>query len=255
MTSALRAVLLAALAAACNESGGLRLADAAAPLDATAPAFDGPTTDTLTPPGWWLPDGGASCAGCWQDGVCVGGTEMEACGTGGGACQRCQASFDLCTTTRCEHGCLGELTGAAPGCPPCGGDHQPCCARSTCAAGLRCGDLFQEDLVTTLCLPPPASDAGATDAAACVYDNGIAPADGGPPTSDCISLGCAPGFACVSASWRIDELSNGTHCWPIPRECHGVPSCACMAGCACRGPQFSQCYDRSGYLDCSYGGL
>jgi hypothetical protein len=79
----------------------------------------------------------------------------------------------------------------------------------------------------------PFDVAGTVDGSVmCTYSDGGALADAGASNNTCAPGGCPSGTICVAEVGGVAG-GGGAHCAPIPTECHGVPSCACMASCAC----------------------
>jgi hypothetical protein len=78
----------------------------------------------------------------------------------------------------------------------------------------------------------PPSSSPIDGSALCSYPAGGAPLDGGAFKGGCPTGGCPAGKICVSEIGGVGE-GGGAYCAPIPNECHGTPTCACMASCVC----------------------
>jgi hypothetical protein len=66
------------------------------------------------------------------------------------------------------------------------------------------------------------------------------------------ACGCPSGSVCAGETGGVAG-GGGVHCVPIPSQCHGTPSCACMAACACTsgiGLQPERCTDQFGMIEC-----
>jgi hypothetical protein len=77
--------------------------------------------------------------------------------------------------------------------------------------------------------PPDGADAGVS----CTYDHGGAPGQPADFSAGCPPAGCPAGTVCVSEGGGVAG-GGGAYCAPIPIECHGIATCACMGVCACR---------------------
>jgi hypothetical protein len=99
-------------------------------------------------------------------------------------------------------------------------------------------------------------DASSGDAnLTCSYPDGGAPADGGAFQGVCPTGGCPSGTVCVTEVGGVAG-GGGEYCAPIPVECHGTPSCACMAACVCTngvGGRPETCNDANGSIACDNG--
>jgi len=109
--------------------------------------------------------------------------------------------------------------------------------------------------------PTDAGDGSSTDdsssdgAAMCTYADGRAPGDGGTFNSVCPTTGCPSGTVCVVEVGGVAG-GGGEYCAPIPNECHGTPTCACMAACVCTsaiGRRPESCSQQSGKIACDNG--
>jgi hypothetical protein len=105
------------------------------------------------------------------------------------------------------------------------------------------------------CVMPVSQDAASDGPKSCSYTDGGAPADGGAFQGSCPASGCPAGTVCVV---EIGGLAGGggEYCAPIPTECHGTPSCACMAGCVCTNGiagRVETCSDQNGTIACDNG--
>jgi hypothetical protein len=101
-----------------------------------------------------------------------------------------------------------------------------------------------------------ASDAGSGDGGGlmCSYADGGTP-DGGAFHGTCPSGGCAAGTVCVVEVGGVGG-GGGEYCAPIPIECHGTPTCACMGRCVCTntfGGQPETCNTQNGTIFCDNG--
>ena len=99
------------------------------------------------------------------------------------------------------------------------------------------------------------SDGVADGPATCTYPDGVMPADGGAFSGICPSGGCPAGTVCVVEVGGVAG-GGGESCAPIPNECHGTPSCACMASCVCTstfGGRPERCTDQPGTIACDNG--
>ena len=89
---------------------------------------------------------------------------------------------------------------------------------------------------------------------ACSYADGAAP-DGGAFQGVCPAAGCPSGTVCVVEVGGVAG-GGGEYCAPIPNECQGAPSCACMASCVCTsgiGGRRETCSDQNGTIACDNG--
>jgi hypothetical protein len=101
----------------------------------------------------------------------------------------------------------------------------------------------------------PSIDAAGDAKQMCSYPNGGAPADGGAFNGICPSSGCPSGTVCVAETGGVAG-GGGEYCAPIPNECHGTPTCACMANCVCTngfGGRPEACADQNGTIACDNG--
>jgi hypothetical protein len=143
-------------------------------------------------------------------------------------------------TPVCHGGCLCATTAAA--CPAG-------CYRSFTAEAD--GGLSFNGCLNGGPLETPPDDGGLR----CTYDDAGSP---GTPTDfsgGCPPSGCPAGTVCVSESGGIAG-GGGEYCAPIPVECHGTPTCACMGSCACRsgaGLRPERCSDQGGAITCHNG--
>lgn len=97
----------------------------------------------------------------------------------------------------------------------------------------------------------PGSDASNDSNRMCTYSDGGMP-DGGWP--HCTG-GCPAGTVCVVEVGGVAG-GGGDHCAPIPTECHGTPTCACMGSCACNstiGIQPEMCSVQNSSIYCDNG--
>jgi hypothetical protein len=89
----------------------------------------------------------------------------------------------------------------------------------------------------------------------CTYSDGGALTDAGASQGACPAGGCPSGTVCVA---EVGGAAGGgsAHCAPIPNECHGVPSCECMASCACTsgiGRRPETCRFQNAQISCDNG--
>jgi hypothetical protein len=120
------------------------------------------------------------------------------------------------------------------------GASQPCCVPMICAGG---------------CVMPVSQDASSDGPKTCSYTDGGALADGGAFRGTCPASGCPAGSVCVVEVGGVAG-GGGEYCAPIPTECHGAPSCACMASCVCTngfGGRPETCSDQNGTIACDNG--
>jgi hypothetical protein len=115
------------------------------------------------------------------------------------------------------------------------------------AAIAGCGSSKQQ--------PKDGGDGGGGDAAPmCTYADGGTP-DGGAFNGACQAGGCPAGTVCVVEVGGVGG-GGGEHCAPIPNECHGTPSCACMGSCVCTntfGGEPEKCSTQNGSIFCDNG--
>lgn len=128
---------------------------------------------------------------------------------------------------------------------------------ATCSDGCFRSFTAEADggLVFTGCLnggplATPPDDGGVR----CTYDQGGSP---GTPTDfskGCPAAGCPAGTVCVREAGGVAG-DGGSYCAPLPVECHGTPTCACMGECACRsGVHFPEsCSEQDGEIICQNG--
>jgi len=101
----------------------------------------------------------------------------------------------------------------------------------------------------------PGQDASSDGPRTCSYaDGGVLP-DGGAFQSVCPAAGCPAGTVGVVEIGGVAG-GGGEYCAPIPKECQGSPSCACMASCVCTnalGGRPETCSDQNGTIACDNG--
>ena len=105
------------------------------------------------------------------------------------------------------------------------------------------------------CTMPLSQDASSDVPKTCSYADGGAPPDGGAFQGSCPASGCPAGSVCVVEVGGPGG-GGGEYCAPIPTECHGAPSCACMASCVCTngfGGRAESCSDQNGTIACDNG--
>jgi hypothetical protein len=96
---------------------------------------------------------------------------------------------------------------------------------------------------------------GGSGGAMCSYPDGGAPVDGAAFNGVCPQSGCPAGTVCVFEVGGVAG-GGGEYCAPIPNECHGTPTCACMASCVCtngRGGRPEVCTEQNGSIACNNG--
>ena len=123
---------------------------------------------------------------------------------------------------------------------------QSCAGSQQCCVPLICAGN---------CLMPVSQDASSDGPKTCSYADGGAPPDGGAFRGACPASGCPAGSVCVVEIGGVAG-GGGEYCAPIPTECHGAPSCACMASCVCtngRAGRPETCSDRNGTIACDNG--
>ena len=121
---------------------------------------------------------------------------------------------------------------------------QSCTAPQRCCGPLICAG------VCTMGVSGETADAAL---AICTYPDGGAPIDGSAFNGSCPSGGCPSGTVCVRELGGVAGF-GGEYCAPIPNECHGTPTCACMADCVCThrfGGLPELCSDQNGSIDCN----
>jgi hypothetical protein len=101
----------------------------------------------------------------------------------------------------------------------------------------------------------PGSDGSSDSNLTCTYSDGGAPGDGGTFNSVCPASGCPSGTVCV---FEVGGLAGGggEYCAPLPSQCQGTPTCACMGSCVCtnaRGGQPETCTAQNGSIACDNG--
>jgi hypothetical protein len=117
---------------------------------------------------------------------------------------------------------------------------------------LLCAFVFVSGLTALGC----GSGGKANDGSAlmCTYADGGTP-DGGAFNGVCPSTGCPAGTVCVVEVGGPGG-GGGEYCAPIPSECHGTPTCACMRDCACTntfGGQPEGCSEQNNMIFCDNG--
>jgi hypothetical protein len=103
--------------------------------------------------------------------------------------------------------------------------------------------------------PKDAGDASSDANLMCSYPDGGAPGDGGTFNSVCPTGGCPTGTVCVAEVGGVAG-GGGEYCAPIPNECQGTPTCACMGSCVCTntfGGQPETCTAQNGSIFCDNG--
>ena len=120
------------------------------------------------------------------------------------------------------------------------------------------GDARVSDVPSSDVVSPDGSfiSDGSIDGAMCTYLDAGAPGDAGTFNSFCPAAGCPSGSICVREVGGVAGEGGGEYCAPIPNECHGTPTCACMADCVCThrfGGFPEACSDQNGSIDCNDG--
>jgi len=103
-------------------------------------------------------------------------------------------------------------------------------------------------------MPVSQRDASADASLTCSYPDGGVP-DGGAFQGVCPAGGCPSGTVCVVEVGGVAG-GGGEYCAPIPLECHGTPSCACMGTCVCTngfGGRPETCSSQNGSIACDNG--
>jgi hypothetical protein len=103
--------------------------------------------------------------------------------------------------------------------------------------------------------PPADSERPADGGTSCTYDNAGAPGKPSDFGGACPKSGCPAGTVCVAEAGGVAG-GGGEYCAPIPFDCHGTPTCACMGACACRsgaGLRPEMCFDGAGLITCDNG--
>lgn len=172
--------------------------------------------------------------------------------TGGPPTAECQQDSDCTIVNNC---CECSTRPVDAEIPACEGN----CRQSTCdalqlvgvAAACRSGVC---EFANVQCSEgPPACDAVKPS---CPPDTRTSIVDGcwGPcvPARYCEGLGCT-GTSCGDGWTCVEHQATGSACAPIPRECGGTPTCACV------GPYLDEfcaggCADAGGGLLCQDGG-
>lgn len=98
-------------------------------------------------------------------------------------------------------------------------------------------------------------DGSSDGPSACSYADGGGAPDGGAFQGVCPAAGCPSGTVCVVEVGGVAG-GGGEYCAPIPNECHGAPSCACMASCVCTSGFAGRpetCSDQNGTIACDNG--
>ncbi len=123
---------------------------------------------------------------------------------------------------------------------------QSCAGSQQCCVPLICAGN---------CLMPLSQDASSDGPKTCSYADGGAASDSGVFQGTCPASGCPAGSVCVVEIGGVAG-GGGEYCAPIPTECHGAPSCACMASCVCMngfGGRPETCSERNGTIACDNG--
>jgi hypothetical protein len=120
------------------------------------------------------------------------------------------------------------------------------------AGDARGSDVPSSDVSST---DGSATGDGSTDGAMCTYLDGGAPGDAGTFNSVCPTAGCPSGTVCVVEIGGVAG-GGGEYCAPVPSECHGTPTCACMAACVCTsriGIHPEACSEQNSQIACDNG--
>jgi hypothetical protein len=102
---------------------------------------------------------------------------------------------------------------------------------------------------------PSTIDSSLDGVVMCTYADGGTPGDGGTFNSVCPTGGCPSGTVCVVEIGGVAG-GGGEYCAPIPNECHGTATCACMAACVCTskvGRRPESCSEQNGTIACDNG--
>jgi hypothetical protein len=161
------------------------------------------------------------CAGCCQDGECQSGTDAEACGSGGAACETCSGNA-TCTGGSCTSACgpdncsgccddLGDCrTGATTDtCGAGGGRCAACSAGETCSGGACIARSCKASCASgccdaTGCRPGTSVNACGTGGNACV-----ACGAGGSCSSGKCQIAASSKWDVVLVSAKIPPKSGG----------------------------------------------
>jgi len=228
--------MIAIVAAACGRSDlGLLVGDGGLPDvteegDVTQP--DGPTCNASTCP--------KGC--CDAAGQCENGAAINSCGTGGVACQNCQAEgFQFCYEP--TQACGNAVNNCGPG--NCNG----CCVSGVCLAGSDPTECGLGGVVCTNCQ----SQGETCSAGKCSTATNCAPGNCG---GCCQGNTCLPGTApteCGTQGLPCDDCTrNGMSCNQFG-QCTTGQSCTpqnCPNGC-CNG---TACQPGTSSLACGTGG-
>ena len=200
-------------------------------------------------------EGGTSQGGAGQGGAGQGGSSQGGAGQGGGGAgtstaecstaEDCQLVNDCCACEgipASEEPKMCNIDCLQPTCDSVG--HfatEPLCEVGRCVAGFDC------DHSTVTCdVDPPDCQPGHT---AIVIDGCYgACVDAGEcaQVGDCSQCNAA-GHLCVTEQ---TQLGLRHHCVPLPGECQGDPTCACMGASVCLAP-FDTCSDSATGVTCS----
>ena len=190
---------------ACGRSGGVCLDCGALGFGCIDGACEGPP-----------PPCASTCAGCCEaGGLCRFGTQSDACGANGAACQDCAALGQGCVSARCQ--------GPPPACGPanCGG----CCEAGACrtgrdvaacgAGGITCQNCSSAGRI---CNQPGSYCAFIPTCGAVTCPSGCCDAQGncrsGRTDAECGSTGqrCVDCTSTAQACAPQGFCYNGTHC-------------------------------------------
>jgi hypothetical protein len=143
----------------------------------------------------------------------------------------------------------GGLAGGAGGqvdAGACRMQSESCSGRQQC-----CGPLICTGICT---MGVNQQDASGDASLMCSYPDGGAP-DGAAFQGICPAGGCPSGTVCVVEVGGVAG-GGGEYCAPIALECHGTPTCSCMADCVCTngfGGRPEACSDQNGLIACDNG--
>ncbi len=154
------------------------------------------------------PDGGAivvtctkqNCPGCCRDDLCLGGTDKNACGKGGGSCETCSGTA-TCEAAACKIACGPDTCAGCCENNECKeGTQKDTCGKAgkactKCGASLLCSD---QTCVDTSC---KATCAGCCSGATCL--GGASAGACGKAGNTCID--CGKGRTCSAAGCTLDS--------------------------------------------------
>lgn len=244
-----------ALLSACSDDGEPAQTDSqsAGPEGGeTADDDDGDDDATATDPTATDPTN-ATLSDTSADGTADDGPGTTDGDTGPEPSGPCETDDDCMVIETCCSCTVGPVSDEPPEC-----DLEPCrqsrCDEIGFEPQAQC-ELGSCEPVPVSCNPdvvmcdsvPPSCNEGffpGVDPDASCWTGGCVPAEACDVVPDC--GGCPEGEACVQYS---TQLGPQFHCSPIPEDCNGAPSCACMSE-ACVAP-FDSCSDGPDGISCS----